>query len=454
MAGEIYYPNITGAFDWDTLLQYILQPDNQRIADLQRKVQNIDKQIQYFRQVQAKLNDLYSYTSGITKDSWFNKKAVNNTNPDVADVSIIDNTIPDYTATATVNKVAQIEIDYFTKTFDSMDDEVGEDVSLTFKYKTASGDTIEKTIDISADDTLQDIIDKINNDSDLSPYIHAYAIYTGDGYQLALMETSVENSTVETDSDTRAIDVSASNDALGDYKNLQEAKNSELQIGDNTYTSAGYTFKNVLPGLEVKVKDTGTFSVNITTDYNAIAQTFTDMVDKVNQIIETINDLTKITKLTDTDVEPAKVQDSLVLKELKIRFQNIFMDLLDKTKDYNIIDFNTDGTISVDTDNLIKFLKNTDKSDWDVLYQTMEKVRDLANYAANDGYVGLEIQSLQNREERLNDRISDLQQQLYEKQLYYRKYFAHVETYLAQIKDVQNTVNSILIAQLKNANND
>jgi flagellar hook-associated protein 2 len=454
MAGEIYYPNITGAFDWDTLLQYILQPDNQRIADLQSQVQKIDKQIQYFQQVQAQLNDLYSYTSTITEDSWFNKKAVNNTNPDVADVSIIDNTVPDYTATAKVNKVAQIEIDYFTKTFESTDDEVGEDVSLTFKYKTASGDTIEKTIDISADDTLQDIIDKINNDSDLSPYIHAYAIYTGDGYQLALMETGVENSTVETDSDTRAIDVSASNDALGDYKNLQEAKNSELQIGDNTYTSAGYTFKNVLPGLEVKVKDTGTFSVNITTDYNAIAQTFTDMVDKVNQIIQTINDLTKITKLTDTDVEPAKVQDSLVLKELKIRFQNIFMDLLDKTKDYNIIDFNTDGTISVNTDNLIKFLQNTDKSDWDVLYQTMEQVKDLANYAANDGYVGLEIQSLQNKEERLNERITNLQQQLYEKQLYYRKYFAHVETYLAQIQDVQNTVNSILIAQLKNANND
>jgi len=452
MAGEIYYPNVTGSFDWDTLLQYILQPDNDRISNLQNQVQTIDQQIQYFQQVQAQLNDLYSYTSTITEDSWFNQKTVNNTNPDVADVSIIDNTVPDYTATATVNKVAQIEIDYFTKTFDSLDSQVGQDVSLTFKYQTASGDTIEKTIDISADDTLQDIIDKINNDPDLSPYIHAYAIYTGDGYQLALMETSVENSTVETSSDTRAIDVTASNDALGDYNVLQDAQNSEIQVGDNTFTSAGYTFDNVLPGLQVTVKDTGTFTVNITTDYNSIAQTFTDMVDKVNQIIQTINDLTAITKLTDTDVEPAKVQDSLVLKELKIQFQNIFMNLLDQTKDYNIIDFNTDGTISVNTDNLIKFLQSTDKSQWDVLYQTMEQVKDLANYAATDGYVGLEIQTLQDQEDRLNERIQDLQEQLYEKELYYRKYFASVETYIAQIQDVQNTVNSILIAQLSNTN--
>jgi flagellar hook-associated protein 2 len=452
MAGEIYYPNVTGSFDWDTLLQYILQPDNDRISNLQNQVQTIDQQIQYFQQVQAQLNDLYSYTSTITEDSWFNQKTVNNTNPDVADVSIIDNTVPDYTATATVNKVAQIEIDYFTKTFESLDSQVGQDVSLTFKYQTASGDTIEKTIDISADDTLQDIIDKINNDPDLSPYIHAYAIYTGDGYQLALMETSVENSTVETSSDTRAIDVTASNDALGDYNVLQEAQNSEIQVGDNTFTSAGYTFDNVLPGLQVTVKDTGTFTVNITTDYNSIAQTFTDMVDKVNQIIQTINDLTAITKLTDTDVEPAKVQDSLVLKELKIQFQNIFMNLLDQTKDYNIIDFNTDGTISVNTDNLIKFLQSTDKSQWDVLYQTMEQVKDLANYAATDGYVGLEIQTLQDQEDRLNERIQDLQEQLYEKELYYRKYFASVETYIAQIQDVQNTVNSILIAQLSNTN--
>jgi flagellar hook-associated protein 2 len=452
MAGEIYYPNVTGSFDWDTLLQYILQPDNDRISNLQNQVQTIDQQIQYFQQVQAQLNDLYSYTSTITEDSWFNQKTVNNTNPDVADVSIIDNTVPDYTATATVNKVAQIEIDYFTKTFESLDSQVGQDVSLTFKYQTASGDTIEKTIDISADDTLQDIIDKINHDPDLSPYIHAYAIYTGDGYQLALMETSVENSTVETSSDTRAIDVTASNDALGDYNVLQEAQNSEIQVGDNTFTSAGYTFDNVLPGLQVTVKDTGTFTVNITTDYNSIAQTFTDMVDKVNQIIQTINDLTAITKLTDTDVEPAKVQDSLVLKELKIQFQNIFMNLLDQTKDYNIIDFNTDGTISVNTDNLIKFLQSTDKSQWDVLYQTMEQVKDLANYAATDGYVGLEIQTLQDQEDRLNERIQDLQEQLYEKELYYRKYFASVETYIAQIQDVQNTVNSILIAQLSNTN--
>ncbi|HIC08485.1 MAG TPA: hypothetical protein EYO62_00295 [Aquificales bacterium] len=451
MAGEIYYPNVTGAFDWGTLLDGLIKVESYRIQRLELQKQTIDQKLKALNDLKSKIEDLYNFTSGISVNDWFNKKTVENNNPDIVDVSIVNNNIPEYVAQGTVNKVAQIEISYFSRTFSSPDeqfnpDEPDKEYTLTLRYNTVDGQTIEKDFTFKGSDTLQSLIDQINNDPDISKYLHAYTMYTGDGYRFAIMEKDVAASADESTEGT--YDSGDLEEVLGDYVIMQGAKNSELQIGDQTFDNPDYNFVDILPGLKIRVKQPGDFSVTIKTDYDGIAQKFVELVDKVNNIIRTINNLTKITRKDDQVTGPTISDYSL--KELKIRLQNLFQPLLSDPNiaKYNVVNFNDDGTITVDKTALKNFLEENPKENWDVLYQVVENAKDLSNLALNDAYIAPLIKSYEDMERNLEERINYYQEYLQEKEEFLKKRFASVESYIAQLQQVQAKINSILTAQM------
>jgi len=451
MAGEIYYPNVTGTFNWGTLLDGLMQIESYRLQNLENQKQVVDQKLKALEDLKTKLDDLYNFTSGISETDWFNLKTVENNNPDVVDVSIVNNNIPEYVAQGTVNKVASIEISYFSRTFSSPDEQFNPNApnktyTLTLRYNTVDGQTIEKDFNFKGSDTLQSLIDQINNDPDIGKYLHAYTMYTGDGYHLAIMEKDVAASSDESTAGT--YNSGDLEEVLGDYVIMQGAKNSEIQIGDQTFDNPGYDFTDILPGLKIRVKQTGDFSITIKKDYDAIAQKFVDLVDKVNNVIRTINNLTKITRNDDKVTGPTISDYSL--KELKIRLQNIFQPLLsDPTAaKYNIVNFNDDGTISVDETALKNFLEENPQENWDVLYQVVENAKDLSNLAINDAYVAPLIESYQDMEKRLDERIQYYQEYLQEKEEFLKMRFASVESYIAQLQDIQAKINSVLAAQM------
>ena len=453
MAGEIYYPNVTGTFDWGKLLDGIMQIESVRLQRLESEKQIYDQKLKYLNDLKSKLQDIYNFTAGINKDDWFNKKTVENSNPDVADVQIINPDIPEYTATASVTQVAQIEIDYFSREFKSLDEQMNPDnpdkeYALHLHYHTVDDQTIDKDIVFKGSDTLQDLIDKINNDPDIGPYLKAYPMYTGNGYRLAIMERDVKASADESDAGG-PYNTGELEEVLGDAYILQGAKNSKLKIGDQTFEDPGYEFTDILPGLKITVKQTGDFTVNIKRDYEGIAKVFEDLVNKVNDIIREINDLTKVTVNGD-NVSAPKISD-YELKELKIRLQKLFEPLLtnENTAPYNIIDYNKDdGTIILNKANLEKFLQEKPQEDWDILYTVVEKAKDLSNLAINEAYVEPLIKGYQNEEKRLEEEIMDYQEYLQEKQEFLKKRFASIESYIAGLQEVQNKINSILTAQM------
>lgn len=453
MAGELYYPNITGTFDWDVLLQATLQPYYTKIQNLQNQEQTIDSKISALNELSSKLQDLYSFASSLNPDSWFSKKAVENSNPDAVDVKLLTNDVPDYIAQGKVDKIAQIEIDYFTREFKSLDEELNSDepnkeYTLSLSYKTTDGKEINKDITLKGSDTLQDVIDKINNDPDIGPYIHAYAMFTGNGYRLALMETNVENSDVESEAGG-PYEKKGVKEVLGDYYIMQGAQNSEIAIGDNKFQTPGYTFKDLFPGLEITVKKTGDFTIKVTTDYQGIAKSFVDLINKINEVIKKINDLTKVTVSGDK-VSAPKISDYSI-KALKDRLQQLVNPLLEDStaSKYNIIDYNsTDGTITVDEAELIKFLKENPKDKWQVLYDVAKNAKNLADLATNKAYVATLLQSYNSEKDSIEDKIDYYQNLIQEKQLFLRKYYGRVEDYIATLKNTQEKINQILIAQM------
>ena len=453
MAGEIFHPNITGAFDWGTLLDGILKLESVRIQRLESQKNQIDNVLKALRDLKSSLSELYDFTAGINKDSWFSKKTFENSNPDVADVTIINNDIPEYTASATVNKVAQIEISYFSRVFSDPSEQFNPDnpdkeYNLHLTYDTVDGEHIEKTITFKGSDTLQSLIDRINNDPDIGKYLHAYTMFVGDGYRFAIMERDVAASETES-SAGGPYDSGELEEVLGDYYVLQGAQNSELKIGDQSFTDPGYTFTNILPGLKVRVKKPGDFTVTIKRDYKGIAEVFKNLVDKVNDVIRKINELTDI-KVNGEKVVGPKVSD-YELKELKIRLQRLFYPLLEDptASKYNLIDYNeNDGTVQLNLSNLQKFLEENPEDKWQILYDIVQNAKELSDLAINKAYVAPLIESYEDMEKRIEERIEYYQQYLAEKEEFLKKRFASIETYIAGLQNIQAKINNILTAQM------
>lgn len=450
MAGEIYYPNVTGAFDWGTLLDGLMRLEQVRLKRWEYQEQILDKKLKALNELKSKLQDLYDFTSSINPTDWFNKKTLENLNPDVVDAKLISNKVPEFVAQGSVTKVASIEIGHFSKEYDSPDAQLDpnnpdKEYTLTLRYK-KDDQLIQKDIHFKGKETLEQLIEKINNDPDIGPYIHAYAMYTGKGYQLALMETDVKNSSEESQSGDC---VQNAHELLGDYCIIQGAKNSEIKIGSESFEDPGYTFTGVLPGISLTVKKKGDFTLKVKTDYEGIAKVFVDLINKINDAIRTINKLTAIKRDGDK-VEGPQISD-YSLKELKIRLQRLVEPLLTnpKTAKYNIVDYNPDdGTITVNRSNLEKFLKENPKKDWQVLYEVVKRAKELSNLATNEAYVAPLIQSYEHEKRRLEERIEDYEEYLHHKEEFLKKRFARIETYIASLQNVQNKINQILTAQM------
>jgi flagellar hook-associated protein 2 len=453
MAGEFFYPNITGAFDWGTLLDGIMQIESIRLKRWENQKKVIDQKLKYLNDLKAKLNDLVEFTAGINKKEWFNKKTIENLNPDIVDVQLIKNDIPEYVGKGTVNKVAQIEIDYFTREFKSLDEQFNADnpdkeYHLTLHYHTVDDKDITKEFVFYGRDTLRSLIEKINNDPDISPYLHAYTMYTGNGYRFAIMETDVRNSADESEAGG-PYPTGELEDALGDYYTLQGAKNSEIQVGDAKFDDPGYTFTNIFPGVKIRVKKPGDFQFNVKTDYKGIADVFMKFVNKVNDVIRQINNLTKVFKNGDK-VSAPKLSD-YELKELKIRLQRLFEPILTgkDTAPYNIVDYNpNDGTVTVNKDKLLEFLKKNPKEKWEVFYDVVKQAKDLAELATQKAYLAPLIKGYEEIEKRIEERIENYREYLLEKQEFLKKRFASVETYVAKLQNIQAKINQILTAQM------
>jgi flagellar hook-associated protein 2 len=477
MAGEIFHPNITGVFDWGTLLDGIMNIESIRLKNLEERKEQLSKQLDYYNELKSLLEDLQSFAGGINKKDWFNKKTVQVDNPDVADVKIINNDIPEYTSSFTVDKTAQIEISYFSREFENLDEEIGENGSILLAYKNKEGKTYSIKINYSATNTLRDLINVLkegtvasgitvedwngstdpdnpgpdNGEDDyakIREYLTSFAMYTGKGYRLAFMETDLDNGDYESAAGGPYTDAPG----LGDYYILQAAQNSEIKVGTSTFQSTNYDFVNILPGLKITVKKPGTVNLMVKRDYQGIVDEFAKFVDKVNKVIEKINQLTSIKKEENNMVEGPKIEDTGI-KMLKEKLQRLFYPLLSPSNTiskYNVIDFNNDGTISLNKTNLEKFLKENEESEWDVLYDIVEKGKELAELAVNpDGaYVGPQIKSLQNEVHSLELRIMDYQEYLQEKQEFLKRRFASIESYIAGIKDIQAKITSILATQM------
>jgi len=175
------------------------------------------------------------------------------------------------------------DISYQSKKYDSDSDSVT-DSDTTFKV-TINGD--EHSIDVAANTSVSDFIDKINND--LGDY-GISAKYNSDTGKIEMhMESIGDISIDEGDLNTAFND----NTEFENDNRVQTAQNSEFTYNGVDIQRDSNKIDDIVVGLTMNLNSTGTTTINIKQDTDTINKEVNDFVSGYNSLVSKIQDLTK-----------------------------------------------------------------------------------------------------------------------------------------------------------------
>ncbi|KXS52655.1 MAG: Uncharacterized protein AWU57_2959 [Marinobacter sp. T13-3] len=155
------------------------------------------------------------------------------------------------------------------------------------------GNTTDITID-SSNNTLQGVADAIN---DSNAGVSAGIVDTGSGYRLVMSSdesgTANEISVTVADDDGNNTDTGGLSRFVfdGTTSNMEQtvaAEDAVLEINGITVTRSSNTIENVVDGVTFNVSSTGTSTVKVSQDPDAVAGKVQDFVDKFNALQDQI----------------------------------------------------------------------------------------------------------------------------------------------------------------------
>jgi len=240
MAGEIYLNNLTGKFEWGSIVDQIIRLKSIPIQRLSKEAEGIQlKQASLSKLSDAVrvLKELFSNLepASITKG----KKAISS-DEKVLTASAKDNT-PEINLKIKVEQLAQKEIMLSRFSTNDINANINwNDFSLRFAKN--YGDYVTFNIQAGSG-KLSDLVNRINQTA--GDYIQASVYFDGNNYRLMLTEKNEALSKLETDTQTYTFvisEVSAMNIngvwGLDYTAPLQFAKNAKIGVGDNYQPSS------------------------------------------------------------------------------------------------------------------------------------------------------------------------------------------------------------------------
>ncbi len=442
MAGELYLSGLTGQFDAAGFVERIiqiksipLQKINQEIAISQAKATSLAN-------FAGAIGDFASFLDTLNVEDLFSSKKATSSDTDILTASATDQA-PNISFSVTVNSIAQTEIRVTNNGFNSLSDTFSASGSFTLRFNTATGSSQDFTIDYNAGETLEDLVNRINSTQN---YVKASVYFDGSKYKLMLSENNAKDSSVETDTTNGvyAIEIVGSLPTeLGTgLDTLQNAKNASITIGNGSpITSPSNTFENVVSGLTITVKTTGTANVKVEENTSPIVKFFKDFAEKYNAVVDMVNQLTDINQGT-------FVGDNLI-KNVKSTMANFLNMLIDK----GLIDYNPEnGNIKIKTDVLN-----------DLIAQDKDAVKSLIYDIKNvfGKYLESERSSIDSYKNYFNDRIRSLEdrarslaERLAREEEFLRYQYSRIESFIAQMNDVRQRLEqfTLTLSQMTGGN--
>ncbi len=431
MAGEFYFSGITGAYDWGAIVEQLIAVKSIPIQKLDQERQLISQKLELLGDLSQKISSLKSLLENFNLEEALSYKSARVENPDVLNVSVSEEA-PPISFEVSVLQTPQVEILVYDSGFNSLEETVGSSGSFVLRYYTDETNFQEYTVEYSSTDTLQDIVNRINETQD---FVRASIYFDGTKYKLMLTETSVANSTVETapDLSVKAIHLLGTLPSqFGSNVLLQAARNSQIQIGNGTVLeSASDTFENVIQGVDITVKQTGTTRVSIEEDYSRISSFLGSFVDQYNELVQTVKSLTL--------GENAPFKGDNTIMDVKYSLADALTPLLE----LGVIDYREDGTLSLSGD-LEELLANSPEEFTTKMSAFLERTGTLLEIQ-EDTFKEFE-EVLRDRTERITEQIQVLTERLRREELLLRKQFAQLEDFINYANDIRARLQQFMVS--------
>ncbi len=432
MAGELYISGLTNTgFDGGAIVDQILQLKSIPIQRLQQEKALVQAKLSTVGNLSEGIGDFLSIFENLNVDELFRKKKVEVSNRDILSATAGENA-PEISFSVTVNRLAQGEIRVSNGGVSDLTNTFASSGTLTLTYDTGSG-TETYSIDYSAGDTLEDLVDAINSSQSR---VRASVYYDGTSYRLMLSESDVGASTVETDTTANvyAISVSGLPSELGtDLDTLQKAQNAEIVIGSGSpITSPSNTFENVISDVTLTAESTGSTNVSVTESYAEVSSFLGSFAEKFNALVELVDAATR--------GEDALFRGDYTIGNLRTGIA----ERLDPLIDLGVIDYDGDtGKISIRTDRLNEILDTDPQKVKEALNSLKDSYKTYLS-SQKDLFGGFE-DSYSDRIEDIDERMEELARRLAQEEQILRREYARLEAFIAQANEIRERLKQFIV---------
>ncbi len=434
MAGELFMSGLTGQFDAAGFVQRILQIKSVPLQKINQEIAIYQAKATSLTNFADAIGEFSSFIDGLDVESMFQEKKAISSDKDVLTASATSEA-PNISFSVTVNSIAQTEIRVSNGGFTDINGTFGSSGSFTLRFNKSTTTYEDFTIDYNAGETLEDLVNRINS---AQSYVKASIYFDGSSYKLMLSENNAGDSDMETDTTTNtyAIEIVGSLPSeLGTgLDTIQNAKNASITIGNGSpITSASNTFENVVSGLTLTVKSTGTANVEIQDDNSPITKFFKDFAEKYNAVIDMVNQLTDLN-------EGIFIGDNTI-KNVKSSMSNLLNMLIDK----DLIDYNPDnGNISIKTENLNDLLSQDKEAVKDLIYQVKDA---FGKYLSSEkDNINVYKRYFDDGIRRLEERARELSERLVKEEEFLKYQFSKIEAFIAEMNDIRQRLEQFTLS--------
>jgi flagellar hook-associated protein 2 len=449
--GTISGLGVGSKLDLQGTLDKLRQIDDASVTALQTKEAKAKSQLVAFDEVNAKFVAVKTNALSLSLESNFLTKKISGTNDSVASAMVALG-IPDATHDLEVERLATKSS--FQSAGVATADTAVTTSDTTFAYKLgASGQTV--SVQVNANTTLTQLADLINKAPD-NPGVTASVINSGAGttpFRLVLTAN-------KTGEDSRISIVTPLTDLS--FTELQGAGgaslNASLKVDGVTYerqSNAGIT--DVLQGVTLNLKGAGSTSLQITSDTSGTADAVKGLVKAFQDAIQDVQTQTSSNAQTG---QSGTLASSGALRGLDGELGALLGARINTggpiTSLYDLgLEFNRDGTISLNEDTLTAALANHPE-DVKTLFVGKPGVTGLATLLTDklngitqpsSGIIAAEKQATQAQIDRLDSTIASTKARLDKRYDTLARQFAALDKYAAQMQQqgdyLSNIINSL-----------
>ncbi len=431
MAGEIYLSNLSGQFDYQSILDQLEQLKYVQANAIAQKEDKVLQQKSAFSTFASMLEDFKNDFETFADDGLFDKKTVTVSDESIAKVTLTDESKVNPTDISfTVNQLAKNDV--WLSQAGPSDDE--DSVANSDDSFTLSIDGEDYTIDYSDGDTIRDIAQHINDATDK---VNASIFYDGDNYRLIVSSTETgTDHAIEIKDDTGELLDKLELGENYDDSHVQEAQNAQIDIYGETVESQNNIFSNVIDGVDIEVFKTSDTPVDVSIDNDdeAIKTALENIFVKYNNLVDFAQEVTS---------PDGPLSGDITLHSIRSKIFDSFDPLMDK----ELIEVDhTNGHLSLNTEKFDELIKEDKDGLKDAFDEVEENLQPYLDYLFDpvDGLIDQKEESYDTKIDRYEEEISTTLERINEDMERLKMQFINLDTVLGELNSIQTQIGVLL----------